>query len=246
MLCAGYSIECNILALVYVNRITVRHQLAITMQNWRGLWLAAIILAQKVWDDRPLKTSAFVSIIGGVNKEQLIDIEMKVFEMLDFCASVKPSVYAKYFFELHELFRDITGTNSAQYRWDLQPLSISEMKRLELRSSRHRPSSRHLQTFQKKQSAESHSSSTSSIATSQESVKKPQLFSKTIEASTSFISTTSSMEKSETSSHQKLSNLKITTRSNPNHSCFEDLQVSPRARTLEDVTYSSLSRYVIN
>ena len=130
---AGYSIECNILALVYITRITSQHKIALTVSNWRGLWVSCVILAQKVWDDVPVRTSAFAAILPNVTKEHLRKMEMKAFSLLDFCTSVKPSVYAKYYFELRQLFFEISG-GDPRYIWDLQPLSVVQARRLDDRS----------------------------------------------------------------------------------------------------------------
>ena len=43
-----YDRECNIMALVYINRITTANNMALTAQNWRMLWLIAVMVAQKV------------------------------------------------------------------------------------------------------------------------------------------------------------------------------------------------------
>lgn len=46
---ANYSAECNIIAWIFVTRLTSGETpTSITMRNWRGVWLAAIIIAQKV------------------------------------------------------------------------------------------------------------------------------------------------------------------------------------------------------
>jgi hypothetical protein len=131
---AKFSVECNILALVYVTRITSYNQVPLTMSNWRGMWIAVIILAQKVWDDIPLRTSSFVSILPGLRKEDLRKMEMEAFQLLDFNTTVKPSVYAKYYFELRELFHDICDGDS-RFIWGLNPLSIVQAKRLDEKSN---------------------------------------------------------------------------------------------------------------
>lgn len=131
---AKYSVECNILALIYINRMTGRNRMALTMKNWRGLWVAAIIIAQKVWDDQPLKTSSFVRILPNTTKEQLKHVEMSGFTFLDFNTTVRPSVYAKYYFELRQLFTEITGNNS-RFKWKMEPLTIAEARRLEYRTA---------------------------------------------------------------------------------------------------------------
>lgn len=132
---AKYSIECNIVALIYINRMTSKNGLPLTMSNWRGLFVGAIILAQKVWDDRPIKTSSFITLLPTVSKDQLIAIEMKVFQALDYITTVKSSLYAKYYFELRELFVQIVG-NDTRFIWNIPPLALHEGKKLELRSAR--------------------------------------------------------------------------------------------------------------
>lgn len=131
---AEYSVECNILALIYINRITSRNKMPLTMQNWRGLWIASVIIAQKIWDDRPLKTSSFVRILPNTTKEQLKDVEMRAFTLLDFNTTVRPSVYAKYYFELRQLFKEIVGSNQ-RYQFKMEPMTIAEAKRLEYRTA---------------------------------------------------------------------------------------------------------------
>lgn len=47
---AKYSPECNIIAYIYILRVTTAANsgVSLTMKNWRGLWISAIIIAQKV------------------------------------------------------------------------------------------------------------------------------------------------------------------------------------------------------
>ena len=127
--CAKYSTECNIIGLVYLNRMSSANQLVITMQNWRCVWLTCIILAQKMWDDKPLKTSAFVQLVPPLEKKHLRNFEAKALELMDFSIGVKPGLYVKYYFELRQLFISIIGFNESD--WRMSPLSIVKAKRLE-------------------------------------------------------------------------------------------------------------------
>ena len=81
---SGYPTECNIIALIYTNRITSMSSLPLTMQNWRAVWIVAVILAQKMWDDTPLKTSAFVQILPYFSKQLLRNLELKYLTILQF------------------------------------------------------------------------------------------------------------------------------------------------------------------
>lgn len=127
--CGKYSEECNILALVYLNRMNSTQRFALTMTNWRAVWLSCIIIAQKMWDDRPLKTSAFTVLVPPIQKVDLKNFEQKALSLLDYAVGVKPSVYVKYYFELRQLFTTIMGFNSTD--WQLRPLTVVKSKRLE-------------------------------------------------------------------------------------------------------------------
>lgn len=131
---AKYSVECNILAFIYVNRMTHNKNYALTMDSWRGFWVSAIILAQKVWDDRPVRTSSFADMIPNTTKDQMRFLELSGFRLLDFGTRVKPSTYARHYFELRNLYVEIVGKEASE-TWNVAPLSVAEGQRLEYRSS---------------------------------------------------------------------------------------------------------------
>lgn len=58
--------------------------IALTMLNWRAIWAVSVILAQKMWDDVPLKTSAFAHILPSFSKQLLRSLEMKALTLLQF------------------------------------------------------------------------------------------------------------------------------------------------------------------
>lgn len=127
---AKYSAECNIITLIYINRLTsAANRTPLTMGNWRGIWLGAVLLAQKVWDDAPLKTSSFINILPSVDKKSLKKIEMKAFVLMEYLTGVKPALYAKYYFELRQLFIEIMGSAFEQ-EWTMKPLSVVQAKQL--------------------------------------------------------------------------------------------------------------------
>lgn len=132
--CAKYSVECNILALVYMNRMSSTHHLALTAKNWRAIWITCVILAQKMWDDRPLKTSAFVLLVPPLTKTDLRNFEKKALQLLDYSIGVKASLYVKYYFELRQLFTNIIGFKESD--WLLKPLSIIQSRRLDVLADR--------------------------------------------------------------------------------------------------------------
>lgn len=129
---AKYSPECNIIALIYINRMSSLSGILLTMVNWRALWLISVILAQKVWDDKPFKTSKFSDFITSFTKPLLRKMERSALELLNYLLGVKPSLYVQYYFDLRELFTEISGPKHGD--WSLGQLTTVQYKRLEVRS----------------------------------------------------------------------------------------------------------------
>ncbi len=46
--------------------------------------------------------------------------------LIQFVTGVKPSLYAKYYFELRQLFSDIFG-HDKRFEWKLRPLSMNQV-----------------------------------------------------------------------------------------------------------------------
>jgi hypothetical protein len=131
---ANLCTEVNVIALVYVNRLGSRNNLALTMRNWRAVWLICIILAQKMWNDNGLRTSSFAGLVPPISRTDLRILESRVLQLLDYSIGVKPSLYAKYYFELRLLFTTIMGFQASD--WKLKPLTIVKARRLDALNER--------------------------------------------------------------------------------------------------------------
>jgi len=101
------------------------------MSNWRGLWVGSIIIAQKIWDDQPLKTSSFKKILPSVSKHDINQLERKVFQLLAYTTSVKPSMYARVYFELDEIYSILSMNTSCSDR-HTRPLSMVRARLLHI------------------------------------------------------------------------------------------------------------------
>lgn len=123
--------------MVYLHRLT--KTVMLTINNFRGIWLGAVVLAQKMFDDVALRTGSFVNLLPGVTKAQLIKIERVFFCGIECSTNVSSSTYTNYYFALYQLFGDITrqqsGDPATATSWNLKPLSIARAKRITFRSS---------------------------------------------------------------------------------------------------------------
>lgn len=138
---AQFSPECNILSLIFVNRCVAFTKMPVTAHTWRLLMLSALLVAQKVWDDRALANVDFPTVyataagtrdIGSVDVKVINRLERKFLELLGYNVSVSSSLYAKYYFELRTLAEE---NNMA---WRLAPLTAEQARALEVTSSKKR------------------------------------------------------------------------------------------------------------
>ena len=93
-----------------------------------------------MFDDKPLKTSCFPLILTGFSKDLVRALEMKAIHLLHFTTSVKPSVYAKYYFELRTLFAAVQVNSPPELidkEWTAKPLTLMQAQRLEDRRDCH-------------------------------------------------------------------------------------------------------------
>lgn len=109
---AKWSPECHIIALVYVNRLTGFTNIRLHLHNWRPILLCALLLAQKLWDDKSLANVDFPYIWSKamptkdrtrITLSVINFMERKFLELLQYSVHVKASLYAKYYFELRTL-----------------------------------------------------------------------------------------------------------------------------------------------
>ncbi|KAL8427447.1 hypothetical protein Efla_003894 [Eimeria flavescens] len=106
---AQYSVECNVLALLYVNRLIAFSGLTLNDRNWRPILFTALLIAQKVWDDKLLSNATFAAIYPFFTAEEMNRLEAVFLNLLQFEVVVKPSTYAKYYFELRAVQENSYG-----------------------------------------------------------------------------------------------------------------------------------------
>jgi len=126
--CAQFSPECCIICLVYINRLIAFTGMTLQPTNWRPLILCALLVAQKVWDDRYLSNADFAFIYPFFVTEEINRLEQKFLELIQYSVTVKSSLYAKYYFELRAIF-------TTEEEFPLNPLDAEDGKKLEKKSA---------------------------------------------------------------------------------------------------------------
>lgn len=93
------------------------------------MFLGAILLASKVWDDQAVWNVDYCQILKDITVEDMNELERQFLELLQFNINVPAGVYAKYYFDL----RTLAEANDLSF--PSEPLSKERAQKLEAMSS---------------------------------------------------------------------------------------------------------------
>jgi hypothetical protein len=68
--------------LIYINRLIAFTQLVLSPKNWRPIILCALLVAQKVWEDKNLNNADFSYIYPFFVTKEINMLEQKFLELL--------------------------------------------------------------------------------------------------------------------------------------------------------------------
>jgi len=125
--CARIPSECLIVSLVYIERLIAVSGCPVLVTSWRPILLSALILAQKVWDDRALHNIDFSVFCPMFTLKEINFIEKKFLELIDYDVSITASMYASYYFQLRTLCQRVDR------EFSLKPMEAASAATLEAR-----------------------------------------------------------------------------------------------------------------
>mmetsp|Transcript_20724 Transcript_20724/g.43737 ORF Transcript_20724/g.43737 Transcript_20724/m.43737 type:complete len:381 (+) Transcript_20724:280-1422(+) len=121
-----FSPGCLVVAMIYLERLRRSVGAELLGSTWQLLLLTAIIVAQKMWEDRPISRIDFTPLSPSLKPHQLGLIEREFLRMLDYHFTISAGVYTEWYFKLCELCE----RNEVR----MKPLSQAEASKLEIRS----------------------------------------------------------------------------------------------------------------
>ena len=141
---ASFSPENTVIALIILNRVlSCTPRLVVHAYNWRLLYLSALLVAQKLYDDVSLDNASFPIVwraavgaeASGLPPDSLDvrafnDMEAKILELVRFNVFIPRSLYASFCFELRTIFEAENPTLA----FPVTPLSPDDAARLESRT----------------------------------------------------------------------------------------------------------------
>jgi len=101
--CAQFSEECIVMALIYIERLLNTTGVKVLTSTWRPIVLAALIVAQKVFDDRSLQNYDFAVYCPMFTLQEINHLENKFLELLQYNVSINASTYASFYFHIQTL-----------------------------------------------------------------------------------------------------------------------------------------------
>lgn len=129
---AQWSPECHVISAVFIGRLLVNTDLKLHKRNWVNVVLIALLLAQKVWDDRCLPNSEFPTIWTqcgcdqAPTKKDINRMESAFLGHLHYDVHVPRQLYTKYYFEMRALHPN------PNLDFPLKPLTEEKCRMLEV------------------------------------------------------------------------------------------------------------------
>ena len=116
--------ECLVMTVSYVEKALAHPGVLLTLHTWRRITLAALIVADKVFEDYAVWNADFLALFPQSTIADLNQLEREFLNSMHFETAFKASDYAKYYFALKELSNNKEILPS-------RPLSQDQADRLE-------------------------------------------------------------------------------------------------------------------
>jgi len=123
---AGFSPGCLVVSLIYIERLRRTSGAQMLASTWQPMLLIAVIVAQKVWEDKRHMNAGFVHICPDLTVPRLNQLEFDFLTQLDYHVGVRAAVYTDWYFKICSLCE--------RSNLSMKPLDAEEASHLELQA----------------------------------------------------------------------------------------------------------------
>lgn len=95
--------ECIVMTVSYIEKVLKVPEVVMSAHTWRRIVLAALIVADKVFEDYAVWNADFLSLFPSTDIQDLNTLEREFLNFLQYATTFKASDYARYYFALKEL-----------------------------------------------------------------------------------------------------------------------------------------------
>lgn len=92
----GFSPLDFLMSLFYYSEVLAKAELDVHSNIWRLLFVTTMLLADKMWEDRSVKTSDFMGAFPIVTKFQMIEMELAVLKLMSYNLCVPVSAFRRW------------------------------------------------------------------------------------------------------------------------------------------------------
>ena len=83
--------QCLVISLLYIERLCSTANMVLLKSNWQPILLSALVVAQKVWDDRCLSNADFSVIAASYSLRDVNELERQFLETLRCPSEPRPA-----------------------------------------------------------------------------------------------------------------------------------------------------------
>jgi hypothetical protein len=97
---SGFSGECFVLALIYIDRVIQRHpHFVLNAMTIHRLFITAVMLGAKFFDDKYFNNASYAKV-GGVPVDELNSLEVEFLKLINFSLYFDPDTFRQFYMEL--------------------------------------------------------------------------------------------------------------------------------------------------
>ena len=122
--------ECVVLSFLYLERVLRQSDslCVLDASNWRGLVLACMIMANKVWDDFHMRNVDYMTIFPSLTLRRINELELQLLHVLNANLSVGVGEYASYHFRVQAQFARAEIAKVAELHRTTRRASVHQRK----------------------------------------------------------------------------------------------------------------------
>jgi len=91
-----FSVSAFIVSVIYLSRFKESSRITLHACTWRPLFLTSLLLADKMWEDKPVRNSSLAKLFPVLNNSELNRMESEFLDEIKFNVLVKPDLFCNF------------------------------------------------------------------------------------------------------------------------------------------------------